>query len=162
MMRHRHGMTARARLYLGIAAVRHFCLAALCLVAPGTLAQSASVYPIIAALALWVWGLIFLVAGITCALGLWRRGTWLARFGLMWSASSTAMVAMALITAIGTHVSDGAQVPIGMLVETVLWGALAAKDFTICANPIRSPFEEWVQDLIDDQREGGDSTQDSA
>jgi hypothetical protein len=144
-MPHDMRMTTRARWYLAIAASRHLLVAAFCLAAPQTFA-STSFYPLIAVAPLWAWGLIFFVAGSLCAHGAIFRAPHVARVGLMWSASATAVIAAGLLLAWFTGDLSSPTGPI-------VWTALAAKDFTVCADPLRSPFEEWAQEITKDMPE---------
>lgn len=164
MKRHRPGMTARARVYLTIAATRNIAIAALCIAFPQALHRSGSVYPLIAAMPLWTWGALFAGAGLACSYGAILRTPWVARTGLMFSASSAAMVAVALAYALAVTLQHARQdVPTGLFVWAVVWAALACKDFTVCADPLRSPFEEWAEELIEgDERKGGDGRSDAA
>lgn len=142
-------MTARARWYLAIAATRHLLVGAFCLLAPQTF-TSTSFYPIISAAPLWGWGLIFLGASAACGIGAHRRSARVARLGLMWSATSTMMVAVGLLLAWFTGDLTSPTGPI-------VWAAVAAKDFTVCADPLRSPFEEWAEQIAArDSRSDGD------
>lgn len=135
-------MTARARWYLAIAAIRHGLTAGFAILVPGSFVSS-SFTPILLAAPLWLWGWIFTGAAIACGTGAWRRSAKVARFGLMWSATSTAMVAVGLFIAWFTGDLSSPTGPI-------IWAAVAAKDFTVCADPLRSPFEDWVEELADD------------
>lgn len=143
---HQHvNMTARARVYLAIASLRHLLVAIFAIFFAGSF-RSPSFYPIISAAPLWMWGLIFLGAGLACGYGAATRNPWLARLGLMWSATSTLMVAVGLLLAWSSgHLTS----PTG----PIIWGAVALKDFTVCADPLRSPFEDLVEKLT---HEGGD------
>lgn len=139
-------MTARARWYLAIAATRHILVGAFAIFAAQTF-ESPSFYPIIEAAPLWVWGLIFIGAGISCALGALRKSAKIARLGLMWSAASTLMVAVGLLLA---YFTGDLSSPTGPIV----WLAMACKDFTVCADPLRSPFEDWVDAIAEDDAQG--------
>ena len=140
MPRTRH-MTRRARWYLGICSTRHLIIAGCALAVPASF-QSTSFVPMIEVAPLWAWGLIFFVAGSLCAHGAMFKSPSVARMGLMWSATSTAVVAAALIIA---WFSGDLSSPTG----PVIWAAVAFKDFTVCADPLRSPFEEWAEELAD-------------
>ena len=139
-------MTPRARAYLAIAATRHLLTAAFALSIPGAF-RSTSFIPIVSVAPLFVWGLIFFVAGSLCAHGAVFRSAHIARIGLMWSATSTAVVAAGLVIAWFTGDLSSPTGPI-------IWAAVACKDFTVCADPLRSPFEEWAHEIT--ARDRGD------
>ena len=142
-------MTPRARWYLTIAATRHLLTAAFALLLPGAF-TSTSFYPIIEAAPLWLWGLVFWVAGSLCAHGALFRSAHVARLGLMWSATSTLVVAAGLVLA---YFTGDLSSPTGPIV----WAAVAFKDFTVCADPLRSPFEEWAAEIARDLPARGDA-----
>lgn len=141
-------MTPRARGYLAIASLRHLLTAGFALSVPGAF-KSTSFIPIVEVAPLWVWGLIFFAAGSLCAHGALFRKAHIARIGLMWSATSTAVVAAGLLLA---WVTGDLASPTG----PIIWAAVAAKDFTVCADPLRSPFEEWAHELVRDHDRGDD------
>lgn len=134
-------MTPRARWYLTIAATRHLLVAAFAILAAGSF-QSPSFGPIIAAAPLWMWGIVFAGAGLACGVGAYMRSARIARLGLMWSASSTLMVGVGILLAWFTGDLSSPTGPI-------IWLAVAFKDFTVCADPLRSPFEDWVEEMIE-------------
>ena len=134
-------MTTRARWYLTIASVRHGLTGLFAVTLPATF-SSTSFDPMIAAAPLWLWGGIFIGACLTCGAGAYCRSAKTARLGLMWSATSTAMVAVGLF--ISWFTGDLSS-PTGPIV----WAAVAAKDFTVGADPLRSPSEEWAQELAE-------------
>lgn len=142
-------MTPRARIYLGIATVRHLPIAAFAILVPQSF-SSTSFIPIISAAPLWMWGLIFAGAGIACGWGAARKSARVARLGLMWSATSTLMVAVGLLMA---YFTNDLSSPTGPIV----WAALALKDFTVCADPLRSPFEEWAEEIAATLPAAGDT-----
>ena len=142
-------MTARARWYLVIAATRHLLVAAFALLAADSF-QSPSFHPIIAAAPLWLWGVMFVGAGAACLTGAITKSSPVARLGLMASASSTAMVAVGLFLA---YFTGDLTSPTG----PIIWAAVAAKDFTVCADPLRSPFEDWAEELVAEQDAKGDA-----
>lgn len=135
-------MTTRARCYLVIAATRHLLVAGALLLISSAF-SSTSFYPIIAVAPLWAWGVVFFIAGSLCAHGAIFRTAHIARLGLMWSATSTAVVAVGLLLA--WWFGD-----LSNPIDPILWSVLAAKDFTVCADPLRSPFEEWAHELTKD------------
>ncbi|NUP03547.1 MAG: hypothetical protein HOW59_37055 [Nonomuraea sp.] len=130
-------MTARARWYLGIASVRHILVGGFALAAPESF-RSTSFLPILSAAPLWLWGLIFL--GIACAYAAISKHEPTARLGMAWSATSTLLVGVGLLLAVFTHQLSSPTGPI-------VWLAIALKDFVVCAQPIRSPFEGLAERL---------------
>jgi hypothetical protein len=140
-------MTARARWYLAIAASRHLSTAALAILVPGSFI-STSFHPILSAAPLWLWGVVFAGAGVACGAGTITRSARVARLGLMWSSTSTAMVAVGLMIAWFTGDLSSPTGPI-------IWTAVALKDFTVCADPLRSPFEEWAEEIAADLPHAG-------
>lgn len=134
-------MTPRARWYLAICATRHTLVALFAILAADSF-QSPSFGPIISAAPLWAWGIIFLGAGVMCGYGAWKRSARIARLGLMWSATSTFMVGVGILLA---WLTGDLSSPTG----PIIWLAVAFKDFTVCADPLRSPFEDWVEEIVD-------------
>lgn len=130
-------MTPRARWYLTIAAARH-AIVGLFAICAAEAFKSPSFYPIIAAAPLWLWGLVFLGAAFACGAGALLRSARIARLGLMWSATSTLMVGVGILLA---YFTGDLTSPTG----PVIWIAVAFKDFTVCADPLRSPFEDWLE-----------------
>jgi hypothetical protein len=137
-------MTPRARWYLTIGCVRHLLTAGFAILAPLSF-KSPSFGPIIDAAPLWVWGIIFLGAGIALGSGAYLKSARIARLGLMWSATSTLMVGVGILAAVLSHDLSSPTGPI-------IWLAVAFKDFTVCADPLRSPFEDWVERQIADNK----------
>ena len=133
-------MTPRARGYLAIAAARHLLTAGFALALPQAF-QSKSFVPIISVAPLWFWGVVFFVAGSLCAHAALFRTPGIARAGLMWSATSTAVVAVGLVIA---YFTGDLTSPTG----PIIWAAVACKDFTVCADPLRSPFEQWAHEIV--------------
>ena len=146
MRPHSRKMTTRARWYLLIAATRHLLVGGFAIFAADSF-QSPSFGPMIAAAPLWLWGTMFIGASIACGAGAITRRPRIARLGLMWSASSTLMVGVGLVIAIFTK---DLSAPTGPIV----WLAIAFKDFTVCADPLRSPFEEWAEEYADGKPDG--------
>lgn len=133
-------MTPRARWYLIIAAVRHAVIGGFAILAADTF-QSTSFYPIIAAAPLWAWGIMFMFVAAACAVGAWMRSARIARLGLMGSAATTLMVGVGITMA---YFTGDLSSPTG----PVIWLAVAFKDFTVCADPLRSPFEDWAEEIV--------------
>lgn len=139
-------MTPRARGYLAIAAARHLIVGVFAVFAADTF-QSPSFYPIIAAAPLPLWGIMFVIVAAACGVGAWRKSARIARLGLMGSAATTLMVGVGLCMA---YFSGDLASPTG----PVIWLAVAFKDFTVCADPLRSPFEDWVDEIVTGVPEG--------
>ena len=133
-------MTARARWYLGIAAGRHLLVGAFALAMSGSF-RSTSFIPILSAAPLWLWAIVFIGAGLACAAAAVTKSEPLARLGMAWSATSTLIVAVGLLLAVFTKDLSSPTGPI-------IWLAVAFKDFVVCAQPIRSPFEGLAEHLV--------------
>ena len=133
-------MTPRARWYLIIAAVRHSVVGAFAVFAADTF-RSPSFGPIISAAPLPMWGAMFLFVALALAVGAWRKSARVARFGLMGSAATTLMVGIGLLL---SYFTGDLSSPTG----PIIWLAVAGKDFTVCADPLRSPFEDWVEEIV--------------
>lgn len=133
-------MTPRARWYLVIAATRHMLVGGFAVLAANSF-QSPSFGPIISAAPLPAWGAMFLFVSVGLALGALLKSARIARFGLMGSAVTTLMVGIGLLLAWFTGDLSSPTGPI-------IWLAVAGKDFTVCADPLRSPFEDWVEEII--------------
>lgn len=133
-------MTPRARWYLVIAAVRHLLIGGFAIFAASSF-QSPSFGPIISAAPLPMWGVMFTVVAVGLGLGAWFKSARIARFGLMGSAATTFMVGVGLLLA---YFTGDLTSPTG----PIIWLAVAGKDFTVCADPLRSPFEDWVEEII--------------
>ena len=134
-------MTPRARVYLTIAAGRHLLTGGFILTAPDLFVTAAFI-PIIKAAPLWAWGLMFLGSGLVCATAGLRKSEGAARLGLVLSATSTGMVGVGLLLA---AISQQAS-PLG----SIVFLAVAAKDLTVCTDPLRSPFEALAQRIHHD------------
>lgn len=133
-------MTPRARGYLAIASGRHLIVGGFAVLAADSF-QSPSFYPIISAAPLPLWGCMFLIVAVACGAGAWRKSARISRFGLMGSAATTLMVGVGLLMAWFTGDLTSPTGP-------VIWLAVAFKDFTVCADPLRSPFEDWVDEIV--------------
>jgi len=132
-------MTARARWYLGIAGVRHLLVGAFALLMPEAF-KSTSFIPIIEAAPLWFWAVFSIGAGIACLGASLTKSEPLARLGMAWSAVVTLLIGVGLLLSVFTGQSSSPTGPI-------IWLAVALKDFVVCAQPIRSPFEGLTERL---------------
>jgi hypothetical protein len=132
-------MTTRARWYLGIAGVRHLLVGSFALLM-GSSFKSTSFIPILEAAPLWFWALFSLGAGLACMGAAITRSEPLARLGMAWSAVLTLLIGTGLLMSVFTGQSSSPTGPI-------IWLAVALKDFVVCAQPIRSPFEGLTERL---------------
>src|SRR4051812_26213040 len=132
-------MTGRARAYLAIAGVRHLLVGGFALFMPSSF-KSTSFVPILAAAPLWFWAAFSLGAGVACMVAAVSRSEPLARLGMAWSAVLTLLVGVGLLMSVFTGQSTSPTGPI-------IWLAVALKDFVVCAQPIRSPFEGLAEML---------------
>lgn len=130
-------MTGRARVYLVIAALRHMLIGLCCVLVPETF-QSSSFDPLRAILPLRVWGFAFLAAAFVCTVAAIRRSEHLARLGLIMSGTTSAVWATGFLLA---WVSGDLSSPTG----PIIWWAVTLKDFVVCSQPMRSPFEPLVR-----------------
>lgn len=132
-------MTARARAYLAIAGTRHLLVGCFALFVPESF-RSTSFLPILEAAPLTFWALFSLGAGVACTLAGATRSEPLARLGMAWSAVLTLLIGIGLLLAVFTQQLSSPTGPI-------IWLAVALKDFVVCAQPIRSPFEGLTEQL---------------
>jgi len=132
-------MTNRARWYLGIAGIRHLLVGGFALFMASSF-KSTSFIPIIAAAPLWFWAVFSLGAGVSCLGAALTKSEPLARLGMAWSAVLTLLIGVGLLMAVFTNHSSSPTGPI-------IWLAVALKDFVVCAQPIRSPFEGLTEQL---------------
>lgn len=140
-------MTRRARWYLGIATFRHGSLGLFCLIMPW-LFGSAAFIPILDFIPIWAWGSVMVFCAIVCGLAArLRSGDW-ARWGMVISATITTVLAAGVLIGVSIvwwewlhQLRDAPASP----VLPIILGSLAAKDFVVCAQPIRSPFESVVR-----------------
>lgn len=132
-------MTPRARGYLAVAGGRHLLVGTFALLFPQWF-TSTSFVPIIAAAPLWFWGGFSLGAGAVCVAASVSRSEPLARLGMGWSAVLTLIIGVGLMIAVFVGESTSPTGP-------VIWLSVALKDFIVCAQPIRSPFEGLTERL---------------
>ena len=137
-------MTQRAKWYLLVASCRHLLTGCIALAMPSTF-KSTSFIPILEAAPLWFWACIFVGAGLACGTAAVTGHEAVARLGMAWSATSTLVVGIALLMSV---FSGQLASPTG----PILWLAVAFKDFVVCAQPIRSPFEGLAQRLAEKQQ----------
>lgn len=137
-------MTTRARIYLRIASIRHLLIGGFALAMPGSF-KSASFLPILRAAPLWFWAGLMIGAGVACMIAAIGKSEPMARAGMAWSATITLIVGVGFLLAVFTGELSSPTGPI-------IWLAVAAKDFVVCAQPIRSPFEGLIERLARRQR----------
>lgn len=136
-------MTLRARAYLTITACRHLVIGLFTLFNPEQFSSPVFV-PIVSTFPLWAWGAAFVGVALICLVGtLFRSRAW-ARTGLAASATVTGIAAAGLWLGVIDLWLD--HKPVTILTSTLL-SALVAKDLTMCAQPMRTPFEDllWMQ-----------------
>lgn len=133
-------MTLRARWYLTIGASRHLLIG---LFAISKAHQFGSIYiPVISYAPLWTWGSIFVLTALICYTAcLLRSASW-ARLGLIFSATSTLAVGVGIGLGVALAWRDGQQVT---PILPILLLSLAAKDYAVCTQPMRSPFEQLLK-----------------
>lgn len=160
-------MTARARVYLGVAGYRHFIIGAFLLVTPW-LFSAAAFIPIFGLLPLKLWGVIMTLEGIACVAAAVTRNAAIARGAIAGSAVITLALALGLWIGIiaawvtwfravgwgavwhllvtypdkfpGDLLALAAAPPSPFLPVVLL--AITVKDFVMCAQPLRVPLEE--------------------
>lgn len=137
-------MTRRARAYLSIGGVRHLLIGGFTLAVPQNFASTIYI-PIISYMPLAVWGVVFVVTGAICiASCLTGSGFW-ARLGLVLSATSTLACGVGItIGCIEAWLAHQRLTPI----TAILLVSLAAKDYAVCTQPLRSPFEALLQRVV--------------
>lgn len=144
-------MSRRARFYLLVAAFRHLIIGVFCVFDPLSF-KSASYrgiidafagFPLVSAIVLW--GYLFIVTGAACLLAAVIGKETPARIGLFLSVVTTAAWAGGFIAAAFTGNSAG---PTG----GVIWLAVALKDATMLRQPLRNPFEPFIQKVTADLR----------
>jgi hypothetical protein len=138
-------MTARARVYLAIAAARHLLIGSVAIAMPGSF-SSAAFLPILRTAPLWMWAALMIGAGSACLVASVAKSEPMARLGMAWSATITVIIGVSLVMAALNRTAT----PVG----PILWLAIALKDFVVCAQPIRSPFEGLTDRMA---RKAGDS-----
>lgn len=162
-------MTTRARVYLSAAGARHFVIGLTLLLVPW-LYSSAAFVPLFNLLSLPLWGVIMTIEGVICLTAGIARNADLARAGMAISAVITLVLGAGLAigisaawltwgdrvgwdqaaTLLWTHpliyppdlLGFGPAPPSPFLPIIML--TLTVKDFTVCAQPLRVPLEEWA------------------
>lgn len=138
-------MTPRARWYLAIAGCRHLLVGGFALSMASSF-KSTSFIPILEAAPLWFWAVFSIGAGLACAGAAAAKSEPLARLGMGWSAVLTLLIGVGLLMSVFTNQSSSPTGPI-------IWLAVALKDFVVCAQPIRSPFEGLTEQLARKHRQ---------
>lgn len=139
LLQRANDMTTRARWYLAIAGIRHLLVGGFALLMAGSF-KSTSFIPILTAAPLWFWALFSIGAGSACMGAAISCSEPLARLGMAWSAVLTLLIGTGLLMSVFTGQSTSPTGPI-------IWLAVALKDFVVCAQPIRSPFEGLTERL---------------
>jgi len=140
-------MSSRARKYLVIAALRHGIIGLFILVLP-FLFKNAAFVPLVEYTHLWTWGAVFVAIAITCAAAAKMRKRDLARLSMIASAASTAVTAFAVLWGVVEtwilYANGEMDAPSSPFV-VILLAAIAAKDYIICGQPMRTPFEDFME-----------------
>lgn len=160
-------MTKRARWYLAAAALRNGLLGVFLLVFPW-LFSSAAFIPLFNLIPLLGWGIVMTADGLICAIAAYSRGRATARLGIAVSAVITLILAAGLVFGVVDVWASWVKIvgwhevwylvgnpPIALPARLLLLApsppspflpivmlALTVKDFAVCAQPLRSPFEE--------------------
>lgn len=136
-------MTTRARAYLIIGGLRHLLIGGFMLRFEDQFA-AATFLPIVGAFPLWAWAGAMLAAAALMGTAATFRSANIARVGLVISASVTLAIGVGITAGIiGVWIDGGKATPI----SAILLLALASKDFAVCTQPIRSPFEPLLRRL---------------
>lgn len=163
-------MTPRARTYIAAGGWRHFLIGLTMLGMPWLYGSGAFI-PIFNLLPLIAWGWVTTLVGAVCLVGSFTRNGNIARVGIVGSAVITLVLAAGLsigvaivwsewVGAIGVPEAlslfrdHPSMFPVDLLVGTstvppspflpLVMLAVTVKDFTMCAQPLRVPFEERV------------------
>jgi hypothetical protein len=130
-------MTRRARAYLMIGGLRH-ALIGIFAIGWSDQFTNAAYLPVVSYAPMWLWGGAMLAIAVVMGLAAKLRKAGWARVGLIASASITLALGSGLsLGIIGAWADGKTATPI----LAILLLALAAKDFAVCTQPMRSPFE---------------------
>lgn len=147
-------LSPRARVYMGIAAVRHLLVGLFCFFRPGDF-TSPSYNGVKGALpfvnpnhSLQAYGVFFILTALTCAWSVVSGREGAARAGLLFSVVTTGFWVGGFFAAALDHTLGGPTGP-------VVWTAIVAKDLTMLREPLRNPFEPLVRRVIEQRRQGG-------
>lgn len=169
-------MTRRARAYLTIAAVRHG-LVGLSLLWLPWLYGSAAFLPLFGLLPLWVWGVLMVVTSGLAVFAAATRSGDVARVAMIASAVITLVLAAGVSIGVvamwstwsaavgwgaiwGLLAHPVAALPAGLLSVAVappspflplLLLSITAKDFVMCSQPMRTPFEPVVRLMLNEE-----------
>lgn len=142
-------MTTRARVFLLVVAGRNTAIGISLLLAGRQYgAPNVSFELVRSAMPIPVWGILMVaigsVAGYSAAAA--------SRGWATWAIALSATISGTWATCLGIQFIQTMHIPGGMApMLPVLWAALTAKDLVIAWQPMRSPFEPWIQRLL---REG--------
>lgn len=134
-------MTGRAQAYLTVAGLRHAAIGGACLAAPAYFTSPG--YQQIKGIpgGLITWGVVSAAVGVMCLAAAVLRSENLARFALLSSAVVTGLWAAGFWLAMFHGTIAGPTGP-------AIWTAVTAKDLIVCRQPLRSPFEPLIRELL--------------
>jgi FtsH-binding integral membrane protein len=126
-------MTTRARMYLNVAAARHLIIGIAMIAAPATFG-SRGFQSLFLIFPMSVWTALLIIGGLHLAYAsaMGKEGS--ARMALIFSGSISLMWAVGFAVVL--------QAGVASVFGATILGALACKDFIMCAQPMRSPFEK--------------------
>lgn len=137
-------MTGRARAYLilnalGFGTIGWFCIA------HSEQFQAAAYIPIVNALDVRWWGVLFALGGIVSASGAWTRSPGWARAGLVMSAGVLGGCSAGLwIGIIAVWIAGKPATPISTIIMTLVVGF----NLIMCSQPMRTPFEQVLARFV--------------
>jgi hypothetical protein len=140
-------MTVRARLYLLVASLRHLAFGIPLLVRPQDFdTPSFNIFAQI--MPRWAWATMMITAGLYLAFAMLRATEVHARLALVASAVAAVMWCTGLVTAIDPDRATTWILP-------TVFAAIAFKDFVMCAQPLRLPFEPIIRRFVRDDEVAG-------
>ena len=136
-------MTRRARVYLMISATRHLVMGVFTIAAAGEFTNPTFV-PVLAYLPVTGWGVLMLATAAVCGVAaVLRSATW-ARTALTVSATLSLTLGAGIFLGVLAVRISGGMAPIAAICLL----SLAAKDYVVCAQPMRSPFEQVMRRMV--------------
>lgn len=126
-------MSRRAQAYLGVAAYRHIAIA-LAMALMGSTFDSAAFVKLFDIAPRWLWIVTLIAGGVHLGYAAKTQSKNHARMALTISVA----VAFMWATAFGIVVLSG----VASVFATILFTSFAMKDLIMCAQPMRSPFED--------------------
>lgn len=145
-------MSTRARGYLSIAGARHLLIGLACIIG-SDLFDSPAFIQIKQVLPITLWGVLFLTNAALCLAAAVVGHGGLARTSLIYSAASTAVWAGGFIAAFVAALETNQ--PLTAPTGVVIYLAVAGKDLVVCRNPMRSPFEDLGQRILEAEARDG-------